>query len=493
MKILCDPVLTAHPSKCSTLVQFITFMKRVLETRPDVFFYCCVPDSVDDEGMTAYPQDARIRYLKMPRSRDRVRDYIQTSREFEDAIAFNGDFWDFDVLLTVRAGLIPLMKIAMNSPRTNKRFWTKQVWLIEDMPMVSFKETVPNMVPEVHDRWTLEGHLAADKMWICSYHEKAGILREARNHFTPSLVRQLDAKIKNVVTGQFEEYALKDPSKFFKTDGDQPFGLAYIGRMEKANNIEEINDAMINSWITRGDKIKPIVCTVSEVLKTFDEDIVDCRKPGREEFWRICKEEMHAFIKMPKGGGFSLSLIEPIMFGTPVIALRSEMYESLLGKHYPFFANGPSQIPGLIKALYDDYEGMYARFAEWHEVWFEPTYRKRFDEDNLYEHLLTAIDDYEAMLQLRQSDLVSLGDNEVVKLLAKHMENGEKTIFQSLAELGVEDDVGVQLTRQLEPGFRHGWGITFSTPWHPFKLGLTLFHGYEDASTEVGHLRKRVL
>ena len=494
MKILLDPVLTAEPAKCSTTIQFHEFVTRTLKARSDVFFYWVVPTVVTDEEMAFYPQHPNVSYLRMPRARDRVRDYITMSPEFDEVLAFNGSHWDFDVLLTVRTGLVPLFRVIMNSPRTRKQWWQKEVWVIEDMPMMEFKTTVPTMIPDVHDRMTVEGHLASDRSWVCSYHEKPEIVRSARRFFAPSLVRSLHDKLENVVTAQFEDYHVKTPDQFYKKGGDKPFGLAYIGRMEKANNIVDIHDLMIKTWVTRGDKVKLVVCTVSKVVPVFDKELVDVRMPKREEFWKIVKEEMHAFIKMPNGGGFSLSLIEPIMLGTPVLTIRTKAYESLLGKDYPFFADGPSQMPGLVKALYDDYEYFYAKFVEWQENWFKPTYQKRMSEDLLFSKLSTAVDAYQQKLEDRREELKSLGENKMVVRLSELLgtKQGDKeirTIFDGLRFMGESGEVDM-LDQKTKPEDRLERNITFSTPFHPYKLGLQLFHDFKDASVEVGHMEK---
>lgn len=491
IKVLLDPILTSSPQKCSTNTQFDTFVRRMLASRNDVFFYWIVPEYVEEADFASYPQHPNIKYLRSNQSKDRVREYITMAPALEDWLAFNGTQWDFDILLTVRSGLVPLMRLIMTSPREKRWFWTKEVWLIEEMPMVSFKDTVPQMMPNgVHDRFTIEGYIAAEKVFLCSYHEKPGIMREARQWYAPSVVRALEPKLQPMVTAQFEDYLLKPADSFFRKDGEQQFGLAYIGRMEKANNTDDVYEIMEKAWVLRGDRVKPIACTVSTIVKSFDEEIVDVRFPPREEFWEIVKTELHAFIYMPKGGGFSLSLIEPLMLGTPVITVRNEVHESLLGPDYPFYAPGPSGVYAMFKALYDDYEGQYARFAKWQKEWFEPTYRRRFSEDLLYPKLEQGLIDYEAMVEARKEEISSLRDNETVKLLAKEMASGEETMFECVNRLGKAGlmDVLADKTRDND---RLRRSITFSQPWNALRLGLKLFHNYEDASVRTGHLRLR--
>ena len=164
MKILVDAVLTAEPAKCSTNVQFLTFVKRTLATRPDVYFYWLIPEWVtQDQFLATYPQDPRVKYIQVPQHKDRTKEYLTLSHQLDAAVAFNGPTWDFDVLLTMRTGLCPLFKLLMMSPRHNSMAWTKEVWLIEEMPLMDFKKTVMTINADVQDLFTMSGYLAADK------------------------------------------------------------------------------------------------------------------------------------------------------------------------------------------------------------------------------------------------------------------------------------------------------------------------------------------
>src|SRR5579871_1491144 len=112
LKILCDPVLTAaEPSRCSTYIQFYTFVHRALAARQDVFFYWLVPDWVTDQDMAWLPQDARVRYIRVPQHKDRTKEYVTLRDRMDMLIAFNGELWDFDVLVTVRTPIVPLLKM----------------------------------------------------------------------------------------------------------------------------------------------------------------------------------------------------------------------------------------------------------------------------------------------------------------------------------------------------------------------------------------------
>src|SRR3954453_22482094 len=137
IKILCDPILTAAPSRCSTFIQFATFMQRMTETRDDVFFYCLFPDwEFSQEELGWMPQHPNIRYIHVPQHKDRTKEYVTLRDEVDAAVGFNGDLWDFDVLLTVRSGMAALYKLLINSPRQVALRYLKEVWVIEEMPLM---------------------------------------------------------------------------------------------------------------------------------------------------------------------------------------------------------------------------------------------------------------------------------------------------------------------------------------------------------------------
>ena len=272
MKILIDVVVTsADPAKCSSNIQFLTFVKRTLAARDDVFFYWLIPEWIKPEDFEkTYPHDPRVKYLPVPQHRDRTKEYMTLSKPLDQAVAFNGDLWDFDVLLTMRTGMVPAMRLLMNSPRHAKLFWLKQVWLIEEMPLMDFKPTVMTINADVQDVYTLSGYLAADRVYILSYHEKQAIMQTARRFLTPSNVMKIGGKIKSVITGQFSDYRLKPASEFPDPDHGKPFCIAHSGRMEMANNIEVINDVMVKHFVMKGAKVRLLVTTVSDAIKAFD-------------------------------------------------------------------------------------------------------------------------------------------------------------------------------------------------------------------------------
>ena len=127
--------------------------------------------------------------------------------------------------------------------------------------------------------------------------------------------------------------------------------------------LPDVYEVMDKQWIMKGDKgFKVLISTVSTA--------VSCPRPTSSS-WRTTratssgqrlKQDMHLVISMSIDAEFSMSLIEPVLFGTPLVIVREDWTEGLLGKDYPFFVEGKAQAYGMVHAWHEDYEGLYARF-----------------------------------------------------------------------------------------------------------------------------------
>ena len=491
MKILIDCVVTAaDPAKCSSNIQFLTFVRRTLAARPDVFFYWLIPEWITAEQFDkTYPQDARVMYRRVPQHRDRTKEYLTVSRALDDAVAFNGSLWDFDVLLTMRTGLVPLLKLLMNSPRHATLHWLKEVWLIEEMPLMDFKKTVMTINADVQDRYTMEGYLAADHVYVLSYHEPPAIARRARDFFAPSLVREIEAKLHSVVTTQFSDYSLFPPDRF--PQPGQPFCIAHSGRMEMANRIEEINRLMVNQFVMKGDKVRLLVTTVSSVVKEFDQSVVDVRHASRDEFWKLCKEEMHVFLKLSTEGGFTLALLEPMMFGVPAIIAREPWSIGLFGKDYPFFVANETQAYALVNLFHEDYPKMYAQWADWHVNVFRPLMERRFKTDLLYDLLDGNIEQFKQTRTKFAEKHPGKELNSFVGDVLAHVGTASEIVIPELiADMHKAGKVSKKMVDKLAEGDRDERGLVWSTAFNEYRVILEAFHGWTDASVKVGHLRR---
>jgi len=492
MKLLLDCILTSsRPRKCSSTIQFITFVNRTLAARDDVFFYWLIPNWLDEELVKEdYPQHERIRYIRVPQHRDRTKEYFTVSRELEYAAAFNGPTWDYDMLVTTRTGAAAVLRLIMNSPRQPKLTWLRRLIVIEEMPLMDFKKTVSTINADVQDLYTMSGYLAADRVCILSYHEKGFIMRRARDFFAPSVVRRMDGLIHPVITSQFSDYRLKQPDEYPEAQG-RPFCVAHSGRMEMANRIEEINKVMVSHYALKGTAVRLLVTTVSDVIKEFDQSVVEVQQATREEFWELCKKDMDVFLKLSTEGGFSLALLEPMMFGVPAIIMREPWSEALFGKDYPFFVNNEVEAYAYVGMFYEDYPTMYAKWSDWHNDVFRPLMNARFQTDLLYDYLDAELDVVAGHVTRYREAYPGKCENGFVADLLGEVGDSDEFRFKDVIErLHEKGKVNVHIRNKIQDDARDGYNLVYSTAWHEYRAMFLAFHGWEDASTDVGHLRR---
>lgn len=492
MKVLFDPIYSTQPYKCSSAYKFKVIAERLLAARPDVFIYWPVPAWADETSREWLPKSERILYLDHAVTKDRVREYQCFYRELEEKVSFHGQCWDYDVLITMRTAQVPTMRASMISPRQKKQTWTKKLILLEEMAILDFRLTVPVSNPEVQDMQTIAGYLASDVSYITANHVRDGIIRTARGIYAPSKVRQLQDKLRLVNPVAFTDTHTKPVEHRFKR-GEEPFCLGFVGRMSNSmTRLPDVYDVMDKSWIMKGDKgFKVLISTVSTGVKLKPPEFVQFENNPREVFWQRVKQDMHLVISMSIDAEFSMSLIEPVLFGTPLVIAREDWTEGLLGKEYPFFVSGKTQALGMVKAFYEDYATLYQQFLDWRENVFLPRFAPGgVYERNLYNDLLAEIVDFDRETAERyRTDHPGRRDNEAVKLVAEAVaDQDEFDLFDVLRKLG-ESGALRNLDAKLDDadGARH---LTFMTPWHDMKMMLSAFYGFEDASVRLGHMRR---
>jgi len=481
MKVLFDCILTSAPSTCSTTIQFVTLANMLLQN-PDVYIYWPVPDRVTAEEFEFYPQHERIAYIPIPQYKDRMKEYNRIHPVQENLLSFNGDAWDWDVLVTCRTTMVQLMRVLSISPRQKGKDWTKKIIIIEEMMVLSYKPTVAQSQPDVQDRLTIEGYLAADVVLIPAYHEKDWVMKVARQHFSPARQKDLMGRIREVCHLNMPERTLKTE---FKYDGSRKLNVAFVGRMEKtAARLETINGILSNQAIFNGNKVRTFICTVSDGSRHIDTDVVEVLHPKREQFWDICKKEMDVAVYFHVDVELNMSMLEPISFGVPAIVKRAPWSIGMLGPDYPFFVDTEVQAYGWVNAFKKDYDKHYALFAHWFETWFTPVYDHRVKEEGLYNHLLKEI---LSPPEDAKDLLTTLANNEIVQLIAQHG-GDEFVLFDLIDKLG-ETELRT-LADKIEEGDRETRSLVFSTPWNEFRLALIHHFGYKDASVKTGHLIK---
>lgn len=484
MKVLFDCILTAEPAKCSTNIQFVT-LSNILLKHPDMFIYWPIPDSVTPEQALFYPQDARIKYIRVHQYPDRMKEYMRLPPHMEDLLAVNGSTWDWDVLVTVRTPQVPAMRLHCNSVRTTRQKWMRKIIVIEDMMMLSKKPTVAQSDPEVQDRMTLEGYLASDITLCPAYHQKKWAMEVARDHFSFASLKTISHNFVECCQLELSKhpYGLKTKHKF---DGSRKLGVAFVGRLERfGTRLDVMNGLLKNQYILHDDKVRTFICTVTKGDTFVDTDAIEVLHPQREEFWRISREEMDVALAFSIDVELTLSKLEPLMFGVPLIIVKAPWSVGMVGEDYPFFVKTETEAFALIGMFKDNYEACYDKFTKWYNEWFIPEYTRREQEDGMYMLLERETINFNERLSKLPD---GYKDNAIVQLIAEH--GGQEFHLKELLEtLLAKKLVGREFVDKLTEGDREKRGLTWTTNFNLFRLALKHFFNYEDASVALGHMR----
>lgn len=495
IKILLDPIYSSTtPGHCSCAYKYRQIVEYFLERRNDVFFYWLVPNFVSDEDREWLPKHPNIKYLTVPAYRDRMREYMTVSKELDSLIAFNGKAWDYDVLITTRTPMASLYRILMNSPRSVRTPWMKQVLLEEEMYIMRFRPSVSKSDLKAQETQVLTGYLNSDGMFYYTEEERTGILNVARQYFSPSTVLEIQSKMYQAVAVPFRE-ATPKPEQYRYVRGKRPFCLTYAGRLDKhASNLNRLYKIMTSQWVLNGDaSMKVLVCTVSKGVSFMPPEFVEVLRPNREEFWKRAVEQMDLILWTTKFAEFSLALVEPMLLGVPAIVPRASWSEGFLGKEYPFYANSETTAFAFVKDFQQNYEVRYKEFLDWQQNVFAPMFQPGgpFAKD-LYAEMYDKIVSYNESMMQRVRDTFEdrAKANPILQLMVQEAgDEKEFAMFDVLKRLSKKGEIRT-LDDKLREDDRESRGIVWATPWNDFRLLLKAVYGYEDASVKLGHLRK---
>lgn len=496
LKILMDPVYSGLLTGCSSAFKCKTLVETAIvkNGRTGWFFYWLIPEVLTQEEEAWLPAHPNVRYIKYPYLKDRMREYALFRKELDEILAFNGSDWDFDVLFTSRTSMTPVARTVMSSPRQKTIGGKlKKIMVFEEMIIMDHRPTVAKSDVPAQELQTLAGYLASDVTYIVTEKEQRDIVEVARKYLAPSKVMEMRNRLVRVSQLDTGPARLKD-GKFRFRRGERPMVLTFSGRMEKtAANLKSVFEIMDKHWIMQGDvKLRTLICTVSQATPLTPPDHTEVRMASREEFWRAAQEEMDVMLVLHQNAEFSLSMVEPMVFGVPLIVIDQAWSRSVWGPNYPFYATSFTEAYGLVKAFHDDYDAMYARFAEWLMSEFAPRcepggdlhvslYDKAFEFLQAHEHYLAE----GGFLELFDGRK----DNELFRMFAERaVAKGEFVMFDLIREIAKDGDFEM-LDDKTEPGDRDRRRIVFSTPFNEWRLMLKAYFGFEDASTTVGHLR----
>lgn len=498
LKVLMDPVYSGLLTGCSSAYKCKTLVDLALSEHPNWFFYWLVPPDLSEEEKAWLPDHPNIAYVEYPYIKDRMREYSLFRKEMDQILGFNGSHWDFDVLLTSRTSQVPTARSVMSSPRQKTTgYKLKKVMIFEEMIVLDHRTTVAKSDVLAQELLTLSGYLCSDVTYLVTEKEQRGIVDTARQYFAPSQVMQMIKKFQRVSQLDTGMPRVKEPQFHFKK-GERPMCLTFAGRMERsAANLEEVFELMDKQWIMKGSmQLKTLICTVSTVTPLPPPKHTEVRVASRAAFWKAAQEEMDVMLVLHRDAEFSLSMVEPMVFGVPLIIIDQDWSRSVWGEAYPFYAKGFTEAYGLVQAFYDDYESMYALFEKWLLTVF---YKRCLPGGDLaismYDKMHEFLGLHEQYLEVEGFPELYAGrkDNELfVKFAekAKAKAKGEIVMFDLIREMGSDGDFEM-LQRKTEDGDRDKRRITFSTPFNEWRLMLKAFHNFEDASTQVGHMRRK--
>lgn len=481
IKIVFDMIVTSSADRCSTVVQFVTLAKLLLQ-RPDVFIYWPVPDSFTEDDYAFLPKSDRIQYIPVWMPVDRMKEYNRMPEYLLGLLYFIGPGWDWDVVVTVRTCQVPWMRVAATSIKTPHMAWTKRIYVIEDMLLLSKKPSVGQSNPDVQDRQTIEGMLAADRVFMPAYHQIPWIMEVARLHFSMARVREISHKLEEVCHLNMPGYSLKDELY----DGSRKLEVAFVGRISRhGSRIKELNELFVRHFIMHGERIHPFVCTVSSSSRGIEDDVIDVYHPNREEFHKIARTKMDLAVYFYLDVELNMSMLEPISMGVPAIVADGKWSRAMVGDNYPFFVRPGTDAYGMVLEFQRNYAAMYAKFAEWFEDWFVPTYTKRIEEQGMYSRIVDAVltpNEYpkERLEKARKNRVV----NDFIRV------GGDEFVMEALITEVGEKEFG-SLPAKAGETWKSNRGLVWHSPWNDYRLALIHGFGYEDASTITGHLRKR--
>lgn len=493
MKLWFDCLLTApSPKQCSTTMQFRKIADLMFAKRDDVYIYWAIPKGLPEKARAEYDEDPRITYVEIEQNwRDRNVEYMRLPAEYSRFLRVDGPYWDWDIMVTVRTPMIPSIRAVSGSYRHSHLSRKRKIICIEDMMVSTKKPTVAMGDPVAQDIMTITGYLAADVVLCPAYHQKSMALDMAREHLSAYHVRALREKFKEVSHLQFGDYpdtALKTKFKY-DSKGERRMNLAFIGRLERFGlRLDDMNKLLGGSFILREDKIRPIVCTITQGDTHIDTDAIEVLHPKQQEFWRLCKEEIDLCLAFSIDVELNMSKLEPTMFGVPTLVIRAPWSEAMFGADYPFMVKGNTEAFAWITKFQEDYEGCYKLFADWWEDWFIPTYEKREKEDGMYEHIITEIlNYYEGLEKLLPA---SYENNGFVRDIAEAIPVGEVTTLEAVVEALVKaKKMDAVMLAKLHNGCDR-FNLTFTTDWHYTRIGLQMYHNVVDAGAGVGTILK---
>ncbi|NIT54890.1 MAG: hypothetical protein GWN00_01180 [Aliifodinibius sp.] len=490
MKICLDPVYTGKPDRCASNIKMRKIVEYLLERRDDVYFYWFVPDWVTEKELGWYPKHCNIRYIKLPYSfNDRTVECLRIPKEYYSLVSFNGELWDIDVIVTNRASMVPMIKGMIHKPGP-RDYWSRRVILIEDMPLMRFKDHAPMGHPESQELSTLIGYACSDLTAISAFWEKDIIIKESKKYLTPSLCRRIMRSMVEsspVLVDKVETKSKRVIQDFI--DKKRPFNVGFVGRMVHGNNPTDIFKVMEHMWVYYGDlDIKYHISTQSaHVGRVKVPEFIHLRKLCREDFWEFVQTQMDVFIFMSVEEDYSMSLLEPLLLGTPAILIKRKWSVPTVGEYYPFFVRNVKEAYALVKNFYENYPRLYKKFVEWQQGPFQKLMKGR--NDVYVPRVVEAqLDVYESDYEGNKQKFTKYR-NDIVDALTKYSKESPDRSFvlrEALRDIHNTEKFKATFAAKLQADADYV-RRSFSVDWNNYRLRLKAL-GYRDVGVTPGHM-----
>lgn len=496
MKVFLDPITTAAVHKCSCHYKFQQIMAHMLSVRDDVFFYYALPDSfpgfesasweVDESKLLQHPN---IKYVRVPAFRDRYKEYVFPTESLQQTLLSCGVCWDIDVVITARTALVPFIRQWINhmqAPRT----WDTSVIVIDGFPQMQFKPYAFQLHPQSMAFQTILGYLSADASYVFTPYETKEILIEAKNLLSPAMQLRLKNVLRDAQPIKFDSIKTKEPSVLESVyKKEKPLTIGYVQRIENRRNYVEVFEAMRAKWVLNKKSwpVECVVTTVSERVEGIDMSFISVTKATREQFYSMLDDRIDIILNMSADEGFSLSTMEPLVRGVPIILAREKWSLALVGDKYPFFVSNAAEAYALVKRFHNDYKAQYDIFAAWLRDTFKPEIERR-NESSLYLSVEKDIQRHQEAVAMRyKAGGVSI--TEVAGIFAKNC--GEEIHLREEAKALVKQKkLRLDMNSVEVPEAYVKTSLAFTSPLRNYRNDLIHHYGYRDASPEPGHLKK---
>lgn len=192
MKVLFDPIFTLKKlSGCSCYYKYKKVALELLKGFDNLFIYFIVPDGgweLDD-----LIDDPRVKNIPVLESHIRWNEYYREPEGFFQKFGFLGEYGDWDILITSRVPMVPVMRMAGHF---TIRTPDKLVIVLDDLPIMEFKKAIQPFEPLIQERMQVQGYLNSDLTFLFANFERDNVLRTALDYIQPSELKRLHQIIK---------------------------------------------------------------------------------------------------------------------------------------------------------------------------------------------------------------------------------------------------------------------------------------------------------